>query len=111
MPAKLPWFQREFAFHFSVEKYPDILERLRGAPARVEEKIKAIPPGILTRRAGDTWSIQENLGHLLDLEPLWAWASHFAGQSPLRESSGSSRHGEQRPKVCRRNGGGGLYNS
>ena len=23
------------------------------------------------RRAGDSWSIQENAGHLLDLEPLW----------------------------------------
>jgi hypothetical protein len=27
--------------------------------------------GVLVRRAGDTWSIQENAGHLLDLEPLW----------------------------------------
>ncbi len=26
---------------------------------------------VLTRRDAERWSIQENLGHLLDLEPLW----------------------------------------
>ena len=30
-----------------------------------------MPHGVLVRRAGDSWSIQENVGHLLDLEPLW----------------------------------------
>ncbi len=41
MPAKLPWFQREFAFHFPVEKYPDILERLRGTPERSHPDARA----------------------------------------------------------------------
>jgi hypothetical protein len=30
-----------------------------------------VPPDVLIRRDGDSWSIQENVGHLLDLEPLW----------------------------------------
>jgi uncharacterized damage-inducible protein DinB len=29
-----------------------------------------VPREILTRRDGDKWSIQEHVGHLLDLEPL-----------------------------------------
>ena len=45
--------------------------RLRGTPARLEELIHSIPSAVLTRRWENTWSIQENAGHLSDLEPLW----------------------------------------
>ena len=72
MSAKWPWFERKFDFGFPVGKYPDIIERLRGTPGRVEEMIRSYPPAILKRRDGDTWSIQENVGHLLDVEPLWS---------------------------------------
>jgi uncharacterized damage-inducible protein DinB len=48
-----------------------IVERLRGTPARLVERLAAVSPDVLTRRSGDSWSIQENAGHLLDLEPLW----------------------------------------
>lgn len=50
---------------------PLILERLRGTPARLEERLAGRSAAALTRRLGETWSIQENAGHLLDLEPLW----------------------------------------
>ncbi|MBK8006172.1 MAG: DinB family protein [Gemmatimonadetes bacterium] len=30
-----------------------------------------VPAAVLTRRWQDHWSIQRNVGHLLDLEPLW----------------------------------------
>ena len=88
MATKLPWFQREFAFDFPVEKYPDILERLRGTPARAEEKSRLISPEILRRRLDETWSVQENIGHLLDLEPLWAGRVDdiLAGAKTLREA-------------------------
>jgi len=43
---------------------------VRGTPARLEDLIRHAPPEILTRRAGDKWSIQEHAGHLLDLEEL-----------------------------------------
>ena len=93
MPAKLPWFERKFVFDYPVGKYPDVLERLRGTPARAEEKIKAISPAILTRRVGDTWSIQENLGHLLDAEPLWAGRVDdiLAGAETMREADLTNR--------------------
>lgn len=72
MAAKLPWFERAFNFNYPLGLFPDIIERLRGTPARVEEKLRGIPSEILTRREQTGWSIQENLGHLLTMEPLWA---------------------------------------
>jgi uncharacterized damage-inducible protein DinB len=66
------WFGRKFDFSFPVELYPEVIERLRGTPARIEERVKDASPALLTRRDGDTWSIQENIGHLLDLDELFA---------------------------------------
>lgn len=65
------WFDRKFDLSFPVELYPNILVRLRGAPARLEELINGYSRETLTRQQQGTWSIQENAGHLLDLEPLW----------------------------------------
>jgi uncharacterized damage-inducible protein DinB len=66
----LRWMDRKFEFTLPVELFPTVLERLRGTPARVEEKIRGLSPAVLTRRDGDAWSIQEHLGHLLDLDEL-----------------------------------------
>jgi uncharacterized damage-inducible protein DinB len=65
------WLSRRFSYAPAPGEFPMIVERLRGAPARVLEKVASIPPGLLTRRIGEAWSIQENVGHLCDLEPLW----------------------------------------
>jgi uncharacterized damage-inducible protein DinB len=70
--ARTLWFERKFDFSFPVELYPEIVERLRGTPARIEERVKDMPAALLTRRDGDKWSIQENIGHLLDLDELFA---------------------------------------
>jgi uncharacterized damage-inducible protein DinB len=70
--SRTQWFERKFDFTFPVDLYPEIIERLRGTPARIEERVKAIPPSILTRRADEKWSIQENIGHLLDLDELFS---------------------------------------
>lgn len=72
MPGKAPWFERKFSFDFPVGVYPDIIERLRGTPARVEELVRGLAAEVLTRRPGDAWSIQENIGHLTNLEVLMA---------------------------------------
>jgi uncharacterized damage-inducible protein DinB len=50
--------------------FPNIIERLRGTPARLEDRLVALPRDILTMRDGDNWSIQEHAGHLLDLGAL-----------------------------------------
>ena len=65
------WFDRKFALGLPVASFPPILVRLRSTPDRIEAALTGVSPDLLTRRAGDAWSIQENIGHLLDLESLW----------------------------------------
>ncbi len=71
MPPRLPWTERTFNFDFPVALASMLLERLRGTPARVEEIVGPLPPALLRRRDGETWSIQQNVGHLADLETLF----------------------------------------
>lgn len=72
MPNPVPWTERRFNFDFPVGLHGEILERLRGTPDRVDAIVAHIPTDWLTRRLESTWSIQENLGHLADLESLFA---------------------------------------
>jgi uncharacterized damage-inducible protein DinB len=69
--AKWPWIERKFQFDFPVTKFPDVLERVRGTPVRVAERIAGAESAVLTRRDGKGWSIQENVGHLIDTESLF----------------------------------------
>ncbi|GAC1637284.1 MAG: hypothetical protein NVS9B14_17110 [Candidatus Acidiferrum sp.] len=66
------WFERKFEFHFSADLYPNLSVRLRGTPARLEELLHDVSPDRLTERQNEKWSIQEQAGHLLDLESLWS---------------------------------------
>jgi hypothetical protein len=66
-----PWFERRFSFdHLGADDLPFLLERLRGAPARVEERTRALDRDLLSRRVGERWSILEHVGHLADLDEL-----------------------------------------
>jgi len=68
---KWTWTERKFNFDYPSTKWPDLLERVRGTPARIEERVRGLPRDVLTRRRdGKGWSIQENIGHLLDLEDI-----------------------------------------
>lgn len=69
--ARWPWVERRFTFDFPVTKAPDILERVRGTPARVEETVRGLTPATLTGHDGQGWTVQENIGHVLDLEGIW----------------------------------------
>ena len=71
MIPQTPWLERTFDFSIPVGLVPDVLERLRGTPARLEERIEGVGAAALTAREGRTWSIQENAGHLLQVEALW----------------------------------------
>jgi uncharacterized damage-inducible protein DinB len=72
MQTKWSWFERRFEFDFPPEKLPDIVERLRGTPARISDRLVDVDTPTMHYRADEkTWSIQQNVGHLLDLEPLW----------------------------------------
>jgi hypothetical protein len=70
MVERTEWIKRQFAFELPLWMYPNVVERVRGTPARLEELTWSLPQELLTRREGDKWSIQEQAGHLLDLEPL-----------------------------------------
>jgi len=70
MVERTEWFKRQFAFELPLWMYPNVLERVRGTPARLEDLTGSLPREIVTRREGDGWSIQEQAGHLLDLEGL-----------------------------------------
>jgi uncharacterized damage-inducible protein DinB len=65
------WFDRKFEFAFPVELYPDLIVRLRGTPARLEEILRQQPHELLVHKPQQKWSAQEHAGHLLTLEPLW----------------------------------------
>jgi uncharacterized damage-inducible protein DinB len=65
------WFDRKFDFTSRQNIFPSIIERLKGTPARLEEKCRAISSAYLELKPQGTWSIKENIGHLADLEPLW----------------------------------------
>jgi len=67
-----PWFQRTFDTCPPKNLLPGLLERLRGTPVRISDRLVGVAPDVLTRRDNTSWSIQENVGHLWDLEELWA---------------------------------------
>ena len=64
------WIERKFNFDYPVGLFSCIVERLRGTPARLDEIVKSLPPEILTVRVDDKWSIQENIGYLIEVEAL-----------------------------------------
>src|ERR1051325_1475510 len=65
------WFERKFTFDAPLWMAANVVERLRGTPARLEEQLRALPVSTLTKKPAGKWSIQEHAGHLADLEPLW----------------------------------------
>ncbi len=69
---KTEWFKRKFGQHESNGLLPGIIERLAGTPVRLEEKIGQIETQKLELKPDGKWSIKEEIGHLLDLEPLWS---------------------------------------
>jgi hypothetical protein len=70
MTERIGWFERRFSFELPLWMFANVLERLRGTPARLEDRLGGLSKELLTRRDGDKWSMQEHAGHLLDLEAL-----------------------------------------
>jgi uncharacterized damage-inducible protein DinB len=71
----MKWFDRTFNFDLPSWMIPNVRERLRGTPARIEERMQGAATEFLVRK-NTAWSIQEHIGHLLDLEPLWLGRLH-----------------------------------
>ena len=68
MTEQMLWADRTFDFSFPVGFYREILERLRGAPARMDDRVLGTPAELLKRRDGGKWSVQEHVAHLADLD-------------------------------------------
>jgi uncharacterized damage-inducible protein DinB len=66
-----PWIERRFSFDLHPSLLPNVIERLRGTPGRIEERLAGLSPLQLTRRGDDPWSILENVGHLVEVEALF----------------------------------------
>jgi len=65
------WFDRRFDLGLAPHSAREIFDRLRTAPDRLAATVEGLPVEQLTRRRDGKWSIQENAGHLYDLESLW----------------------------------------
>jgi DinB family protein len=70
MIDRTEWIKRQFKFELPLGMYANVVERVRGTPARLEDLTRGLSAEVLTRSDGDKWSIQEQAGHLLDLEEL-----------------------------------------
>lgn len=88
-----PWSSRRFEQQLSVELFPAVLERFRGAPDRARLVIQETLPWLRTVRPDGQWSIQEHLGHLLDLEELGVrrLASYEEGADVLEAADKTNR--------------------
>jgi uncharacterized protein (DUF849 family) len=67
---KTKWFDRKFEFELSQNEFSKVLNRLKDAPERIEQLIYSVSPEIPTKKIDDSWSIQEHIGHIIDLEEL-----------------------------------------
>ena len=87
------WYDRKFEFAFPVELFPNLIVRLRGTPARLDEILRGRSSRALTAKPNGKWSAQEHAGHLLDLEPLWLARveDYVAGASQLSVADLSNR--------------------
>ena len=93
MTNRIKWTDRRFNFDFPAGIYPEMIERVRGTPARLEELLAGLSPEILTTQADGRWSMQENAGHLLDLESLVLQRidEYLAGSTTLHAADMSNR--------------------
>ncbi|HEV2842059.1 MAG TPA: DinB family protein [Chthoniobacterales bacterium] len=71
MSIERRWFDRKFELGLGAEAAPELLERLGSTPERLADAVRGLPAEVLIRRTDGKWSIQENAGHLFDLESLW----------------------------------------
>jgi hypothetical protein len=87
------WLQHSFEFTLPASRFPSVLERLRGTPARLDERTRGVPRERLTRAHSGRWSAQENVGHLFDLEALWLRRAeqYLAGESELAPADLTNR--------------------
>src|SRR5215470_14674782 len=71
MIAQIAWKERKFEFNLPVGVFPVIVERLRGAPIRLQAMLRNATNENLHQKSGDKWSVVEQLNHLYNCEEIW----------------------------------------
>jgi hypothetical protein len=91
--SRIKWSDRRFNFDFPSGIYPEMIERIRGTPARLEDLLAGLSRQALTAQVDGRWSMQENAGHLLDLESLVSQRidEYVAANSTLHAADMSNR--------------------
>ncbi|HJP90554.1 MAG TPA: DinB family protein [Pyrinomonadaceae bacterium] len=91
--SRIKWTERRFDFNFPAGIYPEMIERIRGTPACLEELLDGLSAETLTAQVDGRWSMQENAGHLLDLESLVSQRidEYLAGNTALHAADMSNR--------------------
>lgn len=84
------WISRTFNFDFPAGLFPVIIGRLSGTYARLAELTNNCNTNLLTYQPQAKWSIQQHIGHLIDLEELHIGrlADYKSGASVLRAWDG-----------------------
>lgn len=96
--TQLKWTERTFNFDFPAGLYPELIERLRGTPARVAERLQSVDVARVNQRRGTAWSIQEHIGHLADLDDalfLVRVEEYLRGMESLQPADMSNRITEE----------------
>lgn len=68
---KTKWFDRVFPPQTDNGLLPGILERLDGTPARLRHLLADWPADANPAPPDGGWTLRQQIGHLIDLEPLW----------------------------------------
>lgn len=68
----MKWIDRKFSLDLPPGWMSNVLERLYGTPIRLLALISKLKNEELIKRINNGWSVQEHIGHLLDLEELHA---------------------------------------
>jgi uncharacterized damage-inducible protein DinB len=65
------WTERKFEFNQPIGVFPITVERLRGTPIRLQAMLTNATNENLTQKAGDKWSLIEQVNHLCNCEEIW----------------------------------------
>ena len=87
---RTPWFERRFPPIEDNGLLPGIIERLEGTAPR----LRSLLAGVERASPVDAgWSVAQEVGHLIDLEPLWLQRAHdlMRGQPVLTVADLSNR--------------------
>ena len=82
------WFDKKFQFELFQNDYELILTKLNENPEKIFNLVSSLPAATLTEKVDNGWSIQENVGHLIDLEELHSGRidDFIAGKETLRSA-------------------------